>query len=80
MNFLGIAWDLLSGLQTDEANPGKVQAIAVGKNTHNEDISFTLGKNIVRCEDSVKLLGVTIDFQLNFDDHISNVCKKLHAS
>ena len=24
----------------------------------------------------MKLLGVTIDFQLNFDVHISNICKK----
>ena len=35
-----------------------------------------LGENIVNCEDSVKLLGVTIDFKLDFDEHISNVCKK----
>ena len=48
----------------------------MGKHTHSEDISFSLGENIVRCEDSVILLGVTIDFQLNFDEHISNVCKK----
>ena len=29
-----------------------------------------------RCEDSVKLLGVTIDYMLNFDFHISGICKK----
>ena len=38
-------------------------------------ISFSLGEVIVTCEDSVKLFGVTIDYQLNFE-HISNVCKK----
>ena len=46
-----------------KANHGKFQAIAVGKHTHNKDISFIFGENIVRCEDSVKLLGATIDFQ-----------------
>ena len=59
-----------------KANPGKFQAIAVGKHTHSENICFNLGDNIVKCEDSVKLLGVTIDFKLDFDEHISNVCKK----
>ena len=39
-------------------------------------ICFNLGENIVNCEDSVKLLGITIDFKLDFDEHISNVCKK----
>ena len=31
--------------------------------------------NVVRCEESVNLQGVNIDIQLNFDEHISNVCK-----
>ena len=30
----------------------------------------------IQCEDEVTLLGVTIDFQLNFNSHISNICKK----
>ena len=28
------------------------------------------------CEDSVKLLGIEIDYQLNFDTHISTICRK----
>ena len=51
----------------------------MGKHTHSENICFNLD-NIVKCEDSVKLLGVTFDFKLDFDEHISNVCKKLHNS
>ena len=50
-----------------KANPVKFQAIAVGKHTHSENICFNLGDNIVKCEDSIKLLGVTIDFKLDFD-------------
>jgi hypothetical protein len=30
----------------------------------------------VDCEKEVKLLGVTIDCQLKFNTHISNICKK----
>ena len=64
-----------------KANPGKFQAIAVDKRTHSENICFNLGENIVNCEDSSwHVLGVTIDFKLDFDEHISNVCKKLHVS
>ena len=44
-----------------EANPDKFQAIAIGKNTKDENISFNLNGNIIKCEDEVKLLGVTID-------------------
>ena len=59
-----------------KANPDKFQAIAVGKRTKDENITFNLDNNIIHCEDHVKLFGVTIDFKLSFDLHISNVCKK----
>jgi hypothetical protein len=44
-----------------KANPDKFQAIAIGKKTKNENISFNLNGNIIKCEDEIKLLGVTID-------------------
>ena len=53
-----------------KANPDKFQAIAVGKRTKDENITFKLDDNIIKCEEHVKLLGVTIDFQLNFDLYI----------
>ena len=52
-----------------KANPDKFQAIAIGKKTKNENISFNLNGNIIKCEDEVKLLGVTIDFELNFNSY-----------
>jgi hypothetical protein len=30
----------------------------------------------IECETEGKLLGVAIYFKLNFNDHISNICKK----
>lgn len=59
-----------------QANPDKFQAISVGKKTHDMKISFNLNGNTIECDDEVKLLGVTLDFKLNFNSHISNICKK----
>ena len=47
-----------------------------------ESLDLRIAKNLflngteIKCEDSVKILGVTIDYLLNFDLHISNICKK----
>ena len=30
----------------------------------------------IQCEETVKLLGVTFDYMLNFEAHIANICKK----
>ena len=46
-------------------------------------LSVKLEDTVLQTEKSVELLGVTIDKNLNFSDHISNLCKranqKLHA-
>jgi hypothetical protein len=49
-----------------KANPDKFQAIAIGNKSHSENISFNLKGNIIKCE----------DFQLKFNIHIANTCKK----
>jgi hypothetical protein len=41
---------------------------------HN--LSFDLKGNKITCEENVKLLGITVDSHLNFDKHISEICKK----
>ena len=50
---------------------------------HDKEVYINVGDKVIECENSVKLLGVTIDNQLNFNEHISNLCKKanqkLHA-
>jgi hypothetical protein len=67
--------DLLTVNQM-KANPDKFQAIAMGNKSHSQDISFILKGSIIKCEYEVKLLGVTIDFQLKCNTHIANICKK----
>jgi hypothetical protein len=59
-----------------QANLDKFQVISVGRKTHGKKVMFNLNGINTTCEDEVKLLGVTIDFKLNFNKHISNICKK----
>ena len=41
---------------------------------HNTNLN--LNGKIIRTSDSLKILGVTIDNKLNFNEHISDVCNK----
>jgi len=59
-----------------QANPDKFQAIALGKKSKDHNLTFNVNGSNIPCDDDVKLLGVTIDFRLKFDIHISNICKK----
>ena len=53
-----------------KANPDKFQAICIGQKSHDVISSFKLNDTIIKCDDNVTLLGVNIDFMLNFNDHL----------
>ena len=59
-----------------EGGHPKFQAIGVGKRTHDMNLTIIVSDTQINCEDVVKLLGVDIDYQLNFDHHIGNLCRK----
>ena len=59
-----------------QANPDKFQAIMLGLQGFLKCKSLNLNGIEIKCEDSVNLLGVTFDYMLNFDLHISKICKK----
>ena len=59
-----------------KANPDKFQAIAIGPKTNRHNLSFDLKGNKITCEENVELLGITVDSHLNFDKHITEICKK----
>ena len=46
------------------------------KKTNKHNLAFNINGNTITCEYNVKLLGVTIDSNLNFNNHISEICKK----
>ena len=60
-----------------QANPGKFQAIAVGQKSASVIKDFIIDGTEIKCEEQVKLLGIEIDFLLNFDAQISIICKKV---
>ena len=43
---------------------------------HSNDIFINVEEEVIECSSSVKLLGVTIDNKLNFDEHVTKLCKK----
>ena len=59
-----------------KANPDKFQVICIGKKTHDNIESFQIGQTNIKCDDSVTLLGINIDYMLKFDAHVSEICKK----
>ena len=43
---------------------------------HEKDVTINVGEEIIECETSVTLLGITLDSKLNFNEHVSNICRK----
>ena len=58
-------------------NPDKFQAVALGRHKQKETINLQVNGAEIKGQKSVTLLGVEIDNELNFDNHISNICKKV---
>ena len=68
-----IKWFTDHGMQ---ANPDKCQFMIISSDD-NSTRSLTLNENtVIVSEKHVKVLGVEIDYRLNFSLHISSVCKK----
>ena len=43
---------------------------------NNKNIAVKIGEYEIENSECEKLLGVKLDWKLNFDDHISHICKK----
>ena len=69
---------MLKYLELDE---DKCKLIILSKKENNSTLS--LGNEAITSSGSEKLLGITIDHKLTFNEHVENLCikanKKLHA-
>ena len=62
------------------ANPEKFHCIILTKNkADNSDLDCKIGSKVIKTEQKVKLLGITIDNKLKFDEHVSGICRKASA-
>ena len=59
-----------------EANPDKFQFMLLGKSVIPEKESLKFSNVEIQCETSVKLFGVTLDYKLNFNEHINFLAAK----
>jgi hypothetical protein len=55
---------------------GVIFRVIVGKKTYAKEPVFNIESANISCDEVVKLLGIDIDYQLNFDKHIKNICRK----
>ena len=56
-----------------KANANKSHLIVTKK---PEGFSITIGNDTIRCSAEEKLLGIYIDYELNFENHGKYLCKK----
>ena len=64
-----------------KVNPGKFQGIiADEKKKCHANETLKIGDETMKALSSVKLLGVQIDNQLNFNLHISNICRSCKSA
>ena len=53
-----------------QTNPDEFQFLAVGRKTSDKNPSIHIQNFDLTCESTVTLLGIDIDYQLNFDAHL----------
>ena len=49
--------------------------VSKAKNTIPEDLNICIYNVNIKPHNSLKLLGITLDNKLNFERHISSICK-----
>ena len=60
-----------------QINGAKTQAMILGKSSYNYDLRIV--NNTIKIEDTLKILGVTLDKSLTFKPHVTEMLKKTYA-
>lgn len=58
------------------AHPDKLKFITLGPQSKCDQVTVEVNGNTLPPEDNVKLLGINLNRNLNFNEHISELCKK----
>ena len=59
------------------ANPEKFHASLIRKDqTNTSGENLIINGELIKSEETVKLLGIYLDYKLNFEKHISEICRK----
>ena len=60
-------------------NPEKFEAIFQKNKRNTSEYPVVLTGHEIKTQEFVTLLGVTLDYNLSFEEHISNLCQKASA-
>ena len=66
-------WFDVNGMKSNQA---KFQAMIVNNHPDLSDMSLCVNDMNIPLKSCVKLLGVFIDYKLNFSDHVTYLCKR----
>ena len=69
---VAIQWFDVNGMKSNQA---KFQAMILNNQPDTSDISLCVNDMNIQLKPCVKLLGVFLDYELNFSDHVTHVCK-----
>ena len=70
---VAIQWFDVNGIKSNRA---KFQAMILNNQPDTSDISLCVNDMNIPLKPCVKLLGVFLDCELNFSDHVTHVCKR----
>ena len=68
------SWFIQNGLKP---NPDKYHAMVLGKT--EDKFNFELADIDIKTTEKTCLMGIFLDYELKFDDHISSICRKVSS-
>ena len=61
-------------------NETKTECIVFSRNKDPTSITVTVGTQSLDSQHTVKILGVTFDNNMTFENHVSNICRSIHMN
>ena len=61
-------------------NETKTECIIFSRNKDPASITVTVGTQLIDSQHTVKILGVTFDNNMTFENHVSNISRSIHMN